>query len=74
MLTTTWIHKATNTNTYSEYVTLIAFAWQQWLHERFAMLRYIYTACFVYNRDTARLLRGTNWFFNENRLRSSVKA
>ena len=37
-----WIPKATNT--YSEYVTLIAFPQQQWLHERASELRYTYTA------------------------------
>jgi hypothetical protein len=33
-----WIRKATNT--LSEYVILIAFPMQQWLHERASMLRY----------------------------------
>jgi hypothetical protein len=33
-----WITKATNTN--SEYVILIAFPLQQWLHERASLLRY----------------------------------
>jgi hypothetical protein len=40
-----WIRKATNTH--SEYVTLIAFPLQQWLHERASMLRYTYIACLV---------------------------
>jgi hypothetical protein len=40
-----WIHKATHTH--SEYVILIAFPLQQWLHERAAMLRYKYIACIV---------------------------
>ena len=40
-----WIPKATNTH--SEYVTLIAFPLQQWLHERLSMLRYPYSACIV---------------------------
>ena len=40
-----WIPKATNTH--SQYVTLIAFPQQQWLHERPSMLRYTYIACFV---------------------------
>ena len=35
-----WIPKATNTH--SEYVILIAFALQQWLHERVSMLHYTY--------------------------------
>ena len=40
-----WITKATNTH--SEYVILIAFPLQQWLHERASVLRYTYTACLV---------------------------
>jgi hypothetical protein len=40
-----WIPKATNTH--SEYVILIAFPQQQWLHERAAMLRRMYIACLV---------------------------
>jgi hypothetical protein len=40
-----WITKATNTH--SEYVILIAFPLQQWLHERVSMLRYTYIACIV---------------------------
>jgi len=37
-----WTPKATNTLT--EFVTLIAFPMQQWLHERTSMLRYTYSA------------------------------
>ena len=37
------------TDTHSEYVILIAFAWQQWLRERASMLRYTYVACLVEN-------------------------
>ena len=40
-----WIHKATNT--LSEYVILIDFQFQQWLHERVLMLCYTYTVCLV---------------------------
>ena len=40
-----WIPKATNAN--SEYVILIAFPLQQWLHERAPMLRYTYIAFLV---------------------------
>jgi len=36
-----WITKAINTH--SQYVILIAFPLQQWLHERAAMLRYTYS-------------------------------
>ena len=50
-----WITKATNTH--SEYVTLIAFPLQQWLHERSLMLRYLYNVCRVI---TVCLLSGTH--------------
>jgi len=40
-----WIPKATNTH--SEYVMLIAFPLQQWLHERASMLRCTYIASLV---------------------------
>jgi len=40
-----WITKATNTH--SEYVILIAFPLQQWLHERSSMSRYTFIACVV---------------------------
>ena len=40
-----WITKATPT--YSEYVTLIAFPLQQWLHARALILRYTYIDCLV---------------------------
>jgi hypothetical protein len=33
------------TNIHSEYVILIDFRLQQWLHERSSMLRYTYIAC-----------------------------
>ena len=38
-----WIPRAKNT--LSEYVILIAFPLQQWLHERTSMVRYTYIAC-----------------------------
>ena len=46
-----WMTKATNTH--SEYVTLIAFPLQQWLHERNSVLRYstlpiLLNVCFVF--------------------------
>jgi hypothetical protein len=41
-----WIPKATNTH--SEYVLLIAFSLQQWLHERASVLRYTYIASLVF--------------------------
>ena len=40
-----WIPNATNA--YSQYVILIAFPLQQFLHERASMLRYTYIACLV---------------------------
>jgi len=42
-----WITKATNIH--SEYVILIVFPLQQWLHERVPVLRYTYIACLVFN-------------------------
>ena len=45
MLIACWIRKATNTH--SEYVILIAFPLQQWLHESASVLRYTYSACLV---------------------------
>jgi len=43
-----WITKATNTHT--EYVILIAFPQQQWLHESAPVLLYTYIDCTVYFR------------------------
>jgi len=43
--TACWIPKATNTH--SEYVILIAFPLQQWLHNLTSMLHYTYIACLV---------------------------
>ena len=40
-----WIPKTAYTH--SEYVALIAFSLQQWLHEHTSMLRYTYIACLV---------------------------
>ena len=41
-----WITKGTNIH--SEYVTLIAFLRQAWLHERASVSLYMYIACLVY--------------------------
>jgi len=41
-----WIPKATNT--YSEYVMLIAFPLQQWLYEHTSLLRYTYVHCCLF--------------------------
>jgi hypothetical protein len=40
-----WIPKATDTH--SEYVILVAFPLQQWLHERASVLRYTFIGCIV---------------------------
>ena len=40
-----WITKATNTH--SDYVILVAFPLQQWLHERDSMLHFTYIPCLV---------------------------
>ena len=40
-----WIVKTTNIH--SQYVTLIAFPLQQWLHESASLLRLHYIACMV---------------------------
>jgi hypothetical protein len=50
-----WIPKATNTH--SEYVILIAFPLQQWLHERASVLRYTYIGCIVRDRNEERKIR-----------------
>jgi hypothetical protein len=44
-----WITKATDT--YSEYVILIAFPQQQWLRERASILRYTYIVSLVIDTD-----------------------
>ena len=55
-----WIPKATNTHL--QYVILIAFPLQNWLHERALLFRYMYIVCLAYNWELC-LLRGTNWMF-----------
>jgi len=47
-----WIPKATYRH--PEYVILIAFPLQQWLHERASMLRYMYIACLVFFSSVLR--------------------
>ena len=42
-----WIPRATDTR--SEYVILVAFPLQQWLHERSSLLRYTYISRLLYN-------------------------
>jgi hypothetical protein len=48
-----WVPKSTNTN--SEYVILIAFPRQQWLHELACMFRYTYLACLFTNVQASAL-------------------
>jgi hypothetical protein len=45
-----WVNKVTNTH--SEYVVLIAFLRQQWLHECASMLHCMCIVCFVYSTST----------------------
>ena len=40
-----WLPKATNTN--SQYLIIIAFLLQKWLHESISILRSTYIACLV---------------------------
>ena len=40
------------TDTHSEYLPLIAFPLQQWLHERTSLLRDTCTGCLVVNRQS----------------------
>ena len=44
-----WIPTATNKH--SEYITLIAFQLQQWLHKRASLLLYTYIAYIVVTKD-----------------------
>jgi hypothetical protein len=54
-------------HTDSEYVILLAFPQQQYLHERISVLHYTYfLSC--YNWGGACFLRGTNWIFIYNSL------
>ena len=46
-----WIPKATNTH--SEYVIVIAFLLQQWLHERASMLRCTCIDCYLISSPPA---------------------
>jgi len=53
-----WISKAKNTQ--SEYVILMAFPQQQWLHERSSKLRYTYSACLVVGYTETLLVLNTS--------------
>jgi len=46
MCSACWIPTATNTH--SQYVILIAFPLQQWLHEHAKMVRYTYIPCIFF--------------------------
>jgi len=60
MCSALWIPRATYAH--SEYVILIDFPLQQWLHQRPSMLRYAYIAClvtdlvFVFISDTLNVI------------------
>ena len=47
-----WTPKATDTH--SQYVILITFPQQQWLHERASVLRYKYVDCLVIKKTNVR--------------------
>jgi len=51
--------RTTATGTYSEYVILLAFPLQQWLHKRVAILRYAYVVCFLAHSRDSTLERKT---------------
>jgi hypothetical protein len=72
MRTACWICWATNT--YSEYVIVIAFPLQQWLHERASVLRYTYTACLVLNSWKTSLRQALNYcgIVNSERLKCVI--
>jgi hypothetical protein len=61
MRTACWIPKATNT--LSQYVILIAFPQEQWLHERAFILRYTFIACLVIKPSL-----WLNWGFGISRI------
>jgi hypothetical protein len=44
------------TDNHSEYVLIIAFPLQQWLHERASVLRCTYTACVVQEENCSMAL------------------
>jgi hypothetical protein len=55
------------TNTHAEYVILIAFPLQQWLHERVSMLRFTCIACLVfsYKHSVFNLLKPTGYVMHQ---------
>ena len=52
------IIKVTNTHTHTEYVILIAFPLQRWLHERASVLSYTYIACLVARKVVNIIIHG----------------
>jgi hypothetical protein len=53
LLLVCWIPQATNTH--SQYVIIITFALQKWLHERASILRDTFSASLVYLRDQPKM-------------------
>ena len=54
------------TDTHSEYVILIAFPLQKWLHEDASILRYTYVACFVFPPSLAISSLSDHIFFSSH--------
>jgi len=61
MRTARFIPKATDTH--SEYVLLISFQLQQFLHERASVLRYTYIACIELNKTRRENVLNTDLTF-----------
>ena len=65
-----WIPNATNTH--SEYLILIAFPLQQWLHERPSVSCYTYVACLLYSwrKGIATLTMHQRWLHDDGECKS----
>ena len=50
-----WIPKATHTHIHSEYVIIIAFLRQQWLHERASMI-HLYVRLAVFKKSSRQMV------------------
>jgi hypothetical protein len=55
-----WLPKATDTH--SEYVILITYPWQQWLHEGASVLLYTYIACLIFTACEYAFLEDSIWY------------
>ena len=68
-----WITKVTDTH--PEFVILVAFRLQEWLHDRASMLRYKHTVCFVSSQSLFGILPSTWMTFHNSavRLNSTVR-